>query len=113
MITTDRDMEVVKWHFPDDENDPTIFYLKKMAGAEAVYQSMKTISQKGDYDFADWCAENFGNVEKIENIDGKTLTDPNEIIAACKALSEEKVWLLLAAIKRKQPQLDLGLVEKN
>ena len=113
MIKTDRDMEVIQWRFPDDKESPTIFHLKKMQGAEAVYQSMRTISQKGDYDFADWCADNFGNVVKIENIDGKTLTEPNEIIEACKTLPEDNVWLLLAAIKRKQPQLDMGLVEKN
>lgn len=115
----ERRKDVVKWHFPDDEENPTIFHLKWLSGPEQSYLRMMKAEAGEKWSLDQWRKETMVNsVVKIENWqdeNGKptTLTKPKEIGEALEYLTENEIYLLMAAIRRDGEGYNLGKVEKN
>ena len=111
---TNREQEIIQWHLPDDTEPYTVFYLKRQSGLKEAYLSMLQLNSTGEIKYEDWVASKvLSNIEKIENWKGKTLKNENDIKKAIDQLSENEIFLLLAAIKRNPATLKLGLIEKN
>jgi len=110
----ERNKEIIKWSFPHDKNNPTVFHLKRVSGPKMAYLRLSKLQIMGEYSEQDWVTDQVLNyISKIENWDEKTLTTPEEINNAIEFLNEDEMYLLLAAIQRRGDAYVLGLVEKN
>ena len=103
-----------KWKFPEDMQDKeaTVFHIKVMSNRLRLEQSLaeqikliETVDDRANSLFGN-------NIEKIENVEGKELTERKEIIDFClDRLSAEQGSKLELAITGVGDWLDKGLVK--
>jgi len=115
MIDIEKRQEpVIKWHFPDDNDNPTVFHLKWLSGPKEAYLRLMRAGSGNDLDYNEWLTETLINsVVQIDNWNEKTIKSPSDIKAACELLTENEIFLLNAAIKRDGDAYNLGVMEKN
>ena len=115
----ERRKEIIEWHFPEDEKNPTIFHLKWLSGTREAYLRVTQAESGKPVSLDQWRKELLTNsIVKIENWESEngksvTLSTPEQINKACDLLSENEIYLLIAAIRREGKDYKLGLLEKN
>ena len=113
-MLTKQDREIIRWHTPDDKKPYTIWHLKFPNGPSGAFEHISKIAEGEPETEKEWIARRLlNNIEKVENYDGKTLTDPNEIADAVDGLRESNVVYMIGAINREPMHVNMGLIEKN
>ena len=105
--------EPVRWQFPEDMGDKSacIFYIKLRTNRDRLESQLKKTA-KLITDVDDLALDIYQHISKIENADGKTLTQQNEIIEFClDRLSEPQGSQLALAIQNVGTFLSEGLIK--
>lgn len=111
--------QTIKWHFPDDTEDPTIWTLTKVKAIDRLFLQTRRMQETGEVKREDWVADTLltgiESVGNFKNIEGKvvTLKEPGEIMQAIDALDLSELQVLIAAIVRDKEIIDAGRLEKN
>ena len=111
-----KDQKEQIWTFPEDRDDKKAvkFHLKVRTNRNRIQsnilQAHKLIENEVDFGIQ-WYGE---NISKIENADGETLTDKQQIVDFClDRLNETQGSQLQLAIQGMGDWLERGLIVKN